>query len=119
MSMGMGQIAEIATAVSQVKQVRQQIKVGPAEMRAKVAIANADRVEAVVRELKAYKQLLDMGALPEEDYETHKARLMDSLEPVDDDDDDEGEGEDAEGDGGEQRPKHAEAFEPEPIDLAP
>ena len=128
MSVGMGQIAEIATAVSQVKQVHQQAKVAPAEIRAKIAIANASRAEAIVKELTAYKTLLDMGALPEEDYEAHKARLMDSLKPEndtlsgfdDDEDEDEGaEAEDAEadagdGDGeragvedGERTPKHA------------
>lgn len=81
----MSQLSEISTIVAQAQQAHSQAKLAPVELRAKIAEANANRVEAVLRELNAYKALLEMGALPQEDFDEHEARLIASLKPEEDD----------------------------------
>ena len=78
--MVISEVTSVVDTIEHLAESQSQARLSPIEMRAKIAAASAQRAESIVKELKAYRQLVDMGALSEESYKKHEAALIDALE---------------------------------------
>ena len=78
--MVISEITDVADAVQHLNEQQAKAHLSPAEMRANIAAANAKRAESIVRELNAYQQLVDLGAMSEEALDKAKEKLKGILE---------------------------------------